>query len=167
MTTRRDFIKKASAAGVGLLAAAYVKPEMKTVAIQPAFAQGTGMGDQQGCTPGYWKNHNDWPSSYRRDDRYSQWFAIPMAYLTIFQNKTLREVLYFGEGGAQALARHSVAALLNAAMLGGSSFRLSESDVIVKTNAALASLDCDKIEALKDEFENLNEGSCSLGGRIA
>jgi hypothetical protein len=39
--SRRRFIKQAAAAGVGVLVGTYVRPTLKTVHIQPAFAAGT------------------------------------------------------------------------------------------------------------------------------
>lgn len=64
-----------------------------------------------GRTPGYWKNHDDWPSPYQKNTKFKDVFDPPDP----FADKTLLEVLETGGGGDYKLGRHIVAALLNAA----------------------------------------------------
>lgn len=78
----------------------------------------------QGCTPGYWKNHTDSWIGYSPDQTLaSAGFVIPVA-LASFENVTLIEALQGGggpglNGAAKILFRAAVASLLNAAALGG------------------------------------------------
>ncbi len=65
----------------------------------------------QGRTPGYWKNHDGWPSPYNKNTKFKDVFDPSSP----FENKTLLEVLETGGGGDYELGRHIVAALLNAA----------------------------------------------------
>jgi hypothetical protein len=64
----------------------------------------------EGCSPGYWKNHlNQWPSSFQPEDSFDATFGV--LYNT---NLTILEALNSNGGGKRKLARHGVAALLNA-----------------------------------------------------
>lgn len=90
-------------------------------------------GGNQGCTPGYWKNHLDnWPGADPADDDYGNPGALPGAILDSkfgnlsaaglgsFYNDTLEQALNFQggpglNGAAQILFRAAAAAWLNAA----------------------------------------------------
>lgn len=76
-----------------------------------------------------------------------------------FGGKSLLEVVKIGGGGKNALGRHAVAALLNAAS-SNVSYAYTVNEVVNWTNAALAGGD---VEALNDEFEQANEAGCPLG----
>jgi len=67
-------------------------------------------GGDEGCSQGYWKNHrNSWGLTiYETTDRYKAVFGVPS------YNQTLLGALERGGGGAYALGRQAVAALLNA-----------------------------------------------------
>jgi hypothetical protein len=71
---------------------------------------------------------------------------------------TLLEVLEQGGGGLEALGRHTVAALLNAASP-GVSYDLTVNDVIEGFNDVFPGGD---YESLKDIFEGFNEQFCPL-----
>jgi hypothetical protein len=73
-----------------------------------------------------------------------------------FPGMTLLQVLELGGGGLNALGRHTVAALLNAAAGIGP---LSTADVISAFNSVFPGGD---YETLKNFFEGLNEAGCPL-----
>jgi len=109
----------------------------------------------QGCTPGYWRQSKsivNWPAPYLPTTPFGSVFA------DAFPGKTLREVVALGGGGVNALGRHAVAALLNAAS-GQVTYGLSVADVIAGFNAAYASGD---YVTFKDQLELLNEAGCPL-----
>jgi hypothetical protein len=108
----------------------------------------------EGCTPGYWKNHLDsWAGTgYDPDDLFSSVFE------DAFPGLTLEEVLNLGGGGLNALGRHTVAALLNAASP-GVDYDLTEGEVIADFNAVFPGGD---YETLKNEFQGFNEQGCPL-----
>jgi hypothetical protein len=66
----------------------------------------------EGCTPGYWKTHADaWAGTgYSPTDDFDTVFGVDAFTPDI----TLMQAAWLGGGGANKLARHSVAALLNA-----------------------------------------------------
>jgi hypothetical protein len=74
-------------------------------------------GGDEGCTPGYWKNHPDCWECFEPDTPFSAVFG---RVITIGSGKkaaedpTLMEALNGNGGGVTALARHAVAAILNA-----------------------------------------------------
>lgn len=82
-----------------------------TALVAPAAA--TTIGDDEGCTPGFWKNHvEDW-EEYSPDDLFGDVFGVEY-------DKEFIDALQGGGGkgiaGAQKiLARAATAALLNAA----------------------------------------------------
>lgn len=108
----------------------------------------------QGCTPGYWKQKQHFGSwvGYSPNAQFSSVFE------DAFPGMTLLEVLSQGGGGLNALGRHTVAALLDAAS--GIDYGLEPAQVIQKFNAAYASGD---YETLKDELASRNERTCPLG----
>lgn len=67
-------------------------------------------GDE-GCTPGYWKNHlEDWAATgYSTSDSFEDIFGVDLGF------STLGEAVEAKGGGDKKLARHGTAALLNAA----------------------------------------------------
>jgi hypothetical protein len=68
----------------------------------------------EGCTPGYWKvdqHLDDWgPTGYDPDDDFDTTFGVDW----FDPDVTLLEALWMRGGKEKALARHGVAALLNA-----------------------------------------------------
>lgn len=80
-----------------------------------------GRASDQGCPPGYWKNHTDsWPpTGYSSTQKVKTVFPSVMTFYPSLGNATLWQALAFGggpggEGGAEILLRAAVAALLNA-----------------------------------------------------
>lgn len=113
----------------------------------------------QGCTPGYWRqsqHFGSWTAPYTPSTTFASAFGS-----TAFRSKTLLEVVWLGGGGINALGRHSVAALLNAAS-SNVSYDVSVAQVIAKFNTAAAGT-AGAIEAQKNEFDMLNNLGCPLG----
>lgn len=111
----------------------------------------------EGCTPGFWKQaqHFDaWTDPYDPGDLFSDHFE------NAFPGKTLLQVLQQGGGGLNALGRHTVSALLNAASP-GVDFAFTRAQVINGFNAVFPGTAA-AYEALKNEFEAENERGCGL-----
>lgn len=123
-----------------------------TAALSVADRQGG-----QGCTPGYWKQPNhfaDWTAPYSPDDLFADYFE------DAFPGRTLHDVVKKGGGGLDALGRHTVAALLNAANA-EVGYDLTAQEVIDAFNAVHPGSKRD-YETLKNEFERFNEQGCPL-----
>jgi len=112
----------------------------------------------QGCTPGYWRQEqhfDSWtPTGYAPGDDFETVFGVNAS----FDPHTLLDAVWLGGGGEFALARHAVAALLNAASP-DVSFALSVGEVIAGVQAAYASGD---FEPFKDQLDAANNAGCSL-----
>jgi hypothetical protein len=122
--------------------------------------EGTGTGDDgdEGCTPGFWKNHTCAWTGYNPGQILEDVFDVPDAYGLDYYN--LLEALDFGggpgaAGAAKKLLSHAVAALLNAAHP-DVDYPLSESEIIDQVNDALASGNATTIENLKDTLDAYN-----------
>jgi hypothetical protein len=141
--------------------------------INKACASGTGAGQTvsdcdestvvvkssggEGCTPGYWKqtqHFDSWPALYAPTTKFSTVFE------SAFGTTTLLDVVKLGGGGLNALGRHTVAALLNAANP-DVDYGMTAAQVIAKFNAAYPGSSA-AYEALKNEFEAANERGCPL-----
>lgn len=109
----------------------------------------------EGCTPGYWKQ----PQHFGAWEGYTPDQAFSSVFEDAFPGKTLLDVLEEGGGDLDALGRHTVAALLNAAS-GDVDYYLGEQEVIEAFNEVYPDGD---YEGLKDEFEEKNELGCPLG----
>jgi len=112
-------------------------------------------GGGEGCTPGYWKqpqHFDSYPAPYTSTTLFNDVFA------DAFPGMTLAEVAALGGGGLNALGRHTVAALLNAASP-GVDYDLTVAQVIAMFDAAYASGD---YETTKNTFEGYNEQGCPL-----
>jgi len=109
-------------------------------------------GGGEGCTPGYWKQDQHFDSwvGYSPSDSFDAVFGVSYG-------GTLLEAAGANGGGANALARHAVAALLNASS--SVDYYYSTADVISMVQAAFASGD---FEATKDLFALQNEMGCPL-----
>jgi hypothetical protein len=110
-------------------------------------------GGGEGCTPGFWRQpqHFQYWTGYNPSDLYSDVFGVARPG-TLLQNVTANG------GGANALARHSVAALLNAASA-EVDYDLSAAEIIAGVQAAFASGD---FETFKNVLEGYNEQGCSV-----
>jgi len=110
-----------------------------------------------GCTPGYWKqpHHFDsWTATgYAPGDAFSTVFGVNAS-----GNPTLVKAASTGGGGAKALGRHAVAALLNAASP-DVGYAYTASEVIGMVQQAYASGD---FESAKNLLEAANEAGCPL-----
>lgn len=105
-------------------------------------------GDE-GCTPGYWKNHTeDWPATV---------YELGNTLNTVFgpgcfeEDLTLIDALWHGGGGEWRLGRHGTAALLSA-LHPGVAYGLTVEEVIAAVNDGDADL-----------LEYHNEMGCPLG----
>jgi len=123
-------------------------------------------GDE-GCTPGYWKNHADsWPATgYSTGQAVTSVFAQAAAY-PAEGSATLIQALNFGggpgvEGGVRNLLRAAVAGLLDAAHP-GVDYPNTPSEVISAVDAALASGDRDTMLALASAIDANNNLGCPL-----
>ena len=122
----------------------------------------------KGCTPGFWKNHATSPpwKNYEPDDEFEDVFDRTIT-ISSGSDPTLLQALGANGGCVNALARHTVAALLNAAAIGPPSFPFTEAQVISKFKAAydtpLGPSYCTTIENQKDEFAFANEKECPFG----
>jgi len=117
----------------------------------------TPSGGGEGCTPGYWKqsHHFDsWPAPYTPSTLFSDVFE------DAFPGMDLHDVLSQGGGGLNALGRHTVAALLNAASP-DVSYDLTPGEVISLFDDLYPATTAE-YNALKDYFEDFNQQGCPL-----
>ncbi|MDZ4279087.1 MAG: hypothetical protein U1B78_08100, partial [Dehalococcoidia bacterium] len=124
----------------------------RTPTITPTATEPAG---DEGCTPGYWKNHLvPWePTGFDPQDSFENAFGT--APDPFSDDPGMLEVLDLGGGGINALSRHAAAALLNASHP-SLAYPLSPAAVIAAYQTALASGDPSVIEAQKDTFDRLN-----------
>lgn len=134
-------------------------------ATNPSHYNGVTVGDQ-GCTPGYWKNHTDsWPATgYSPSQTVSSVFA--QASLYPVGTASLLDALGFGggsdlNGAAEILMRAATAALLNASH-SNVSYPRPPSAVIADVNGALASQNRDVMLALAAALDADNNLGCPL-----
>lgn len=120
----------------------------------------------EGCTPGYWKNHLDaWaPAGYSPDQTVESVFDVPDEYG--LDNDTLLEALnYIGgprqKGAAQILLRAAVAALLNASHP-DVDYPRAVSAVIAGVNEALATGNRSTMLILAVQLDADNNLGCPL-----
>jgi uncharacterized repeat protein (TIGR01451 family) len=123
-------------------------------------------GADQGCTPGYWKNHTDAWEGYDPGQTVESVFDVPDAFG--LDNDTLLQALNYGggpgaKGAAQILLRAAVAALLNAAN-SDVAYPRTEAEIIADVNAALASNNRSQMLALATELDADNNLGCPLNG---
>lgn len=135
-------------------------------------AVGTAGADNignQGCTPGYWKNHTDNWEEYGPHTTIGSQFLLPPS-LSSFGSVTFLGALQGGggpgvPGAAKILLRAAVAAYLNAAHEGlGYPYRRFDDpfDIHARVDAALASGDRDTMLALADTLDRANNLGCPL-----
>lgn len=113
----------------------------------------TGEIDQ-GCTPGYWKNHaSEWPTGddeqplYAPGDDFDTTFGVNL----FDPDLSLADALNQGGGGVNALGRHAVAALLSAAH--------PDVNYPLDVGGVLAAVGAGN----KDLLEGYNELGCPIG----
>ena len=114
---------------------------------------GPDDGGAAGCTPGFWRQdqHISYWTGFDPSDLYADVFGVDRA-------GTLMENVWARGGGAGALARHSVAALLNATS-SEVDYPYSVAEIIASVQAAFASGD---FESAKNVFEAANELGCTV-----
>ncbi|MET0396920.1 MAG: hypothetical protein ABW277_08870 [Longimicrobiaceae bacterium] len=122
---------------------------------------------EDGCTPGYWKNHaSSWTGTgYTPGQTVGSVFSGASAFPSL-ASSTLLQALQFGggsgtAGGAQILLRAAVAALLNASHAGVDYPRTAAS-VIADVNAALASNNRSTMLDLAGALDADNNLGCPL-----
>lgn len=146
------------------LVAAVVTTSLAVTA--PGFADNIG---NEGCTPGYWKNHTDNWEEYSPSDQLGELYDIPTS-LGPYSSLTLEGALRLrggrgASGGAQILLRAATAAALNAAHEGlGYPYRRFEDplSIIAMVNAALASGDRAQMLELAAMLDEANNLGCPL-----
>jgi hypothetical protein len=149
-----------------LVAVGFAMAVMGVVGVGTAGATNIG---EEGCTPGYWKNHTENWEEYRPASLLKFNFTIP-ASLSSFANVTFVDALAGGggpgiNGAAKILFRASVAAYLNAAHegVGYPLRRFSDPGHIQDAvNEALASGDRQAMLDLAAELDALNNLGCPL-----
>ena len=116
----------------------------------------------EGLTPGFWKNNaakhgaSAW-MGYSPDQTVESVFGSAFGSLG---SLTLAEALGTGGGGLNALLRHSVAAVLNAAHT-EVDYALTTGQIISQVQAAVAD-GAAAIEQLKNELDTYNNGGANL-----
>jgi hypothetical protein len=122
----------------------------------------TTTPEGEGCTPGFWKQEqhfDSWTAPYDPGDPLSSVFdAAALTAAGVDPDTTLLEALQTGGGGVDALLRHAVAAVLNAASP-DVDYPFTVDAVVDMVNDALVSGD---FEGTKDVLEGANEASCPL-----
>jgi hypothetical protein len=104
----------------------------------------------EGCSPGFWKKHLKAWSGYSPTQTLGDVFT---GLEPAVASRKLLDALKKGGGGLNALMRHAVGALLNAASV---DYPLTTGQIIDMVNAAIASHDKDTIESLKDTLDEFN-----------
>jgi hypothetical protein len=149
-----------------LVAVGFAIAVMGVVGIGSAGATNIG---EEGCTPGYWKNHTENWEEYHAGSLLKFNFTIP-ANLSSFGDVTFLQALDGGggpgiNGAAKILFRASVAAFLNAAHegVGYPLRRFSDPGHMQDAvNEALASGDRQTMLDLAAELDALNNLGCPL-----
>jgi hypothetical protein len=115
----------------------------------------------EGCTPDYWKDSPGCWECYDPEDDFGDTFGIPEQELrrngkSTHPNPNLMQALNANGGGINALARHAVAALLNACD-GDIAYPMTVSGIIAAVQEAVPDGD---IEGLKDMLDMYNNYGC-------
>jgi hypothetical protein len=121
-------------------------------------------GGDEGCTPGYWKNHKASWQGYSPTAKANTVFNL--AGFPTHGNRTLVQTLQGGggsgvAGGATILLRAAMAALLNAGH-SGVDYPRTTAEILADVNAALATNNRNTMLALATLLDNDNNGGCPL-----
>ncbi len=117
-----------------------------------------GNGGGEGCTPGFWKNHEaDWVGLSPGDSFETVFGTSPDPFPG---DPTLADVFDLNGGGIKKLSQHALAALLNA-LHPDVDYDLTPAEVIADYQAALAA-GGSAINDQKDIFEGFNELGCDV-----
>jgi hypothetical protein len=150
------------------LAAAAAALAMTAGMMMATPASATNIGNE-GCTPGYWKNHTDNWQEYTTASTLRNNFTLGQ-FDAKWGSKTFEQALSFKggtslDGAFQILMRASVAAFLNAAHegVGYPLRRFSEpGEMQDMINAALASGSREEMLALAKKLDMYNNLGCPL-----
>jgi hypothetical protein len=117
----------------------------------------------EGCTPGFWKQDQHFDSwvGFDPSDSFEEVFGVDVTLRVdnqLVDDPTLLQALQAQGGGVNALARHAVAALLNASNPDVSS-DFTVAQVIALVQEAIETGD---IERIKDILAAANEQGCPL-----
>ena len=133
----------------------------------PSHYSGRPAEGDQGCSPGYWKNHvGAWaPTSYDPNQMVASVFAGATAYPDL-ASATLLQALNFGGGtgtlgAAETLLRAAVAGLLNAAHP-EVVYPQTTAEIVTAVDLALTSDDRDTMLALATTLDVANNLGCPL-----
>jgi hypothetical protein len=124
-------------------------------------------GGDDGCTPGYWKNHTDsWAGTgYSPGQTTGSVFSGASAFPSLASQSLLQSLQGGGGsgtlGGAKILLRAAVAALLNAAH-SGVDYPRTTAEILADVNAALTSNNRNTMLALASELDSDNNLGCTL-----
>lgn len=154
-----------------MAAAAVTTSFMLFLAFIPSPASANRTGDE-GCTPGYWKNHIDtWEGGVDirvagidktifPDSLVSDVFDVTfVGSFASYNDLTLEEALNLGGGGFKALLRHGVAALLNSGEIDGDfviDYAFDDGQVYHRVRAGLDGASPQLIEDIAD-IANAND----------
>ena len=132
----------------------------------PVHYYGTS-GGAQGCSHGYWKNHEDsWPATgYSTSQKVSSVFSQAALYPSL-GNATLMQSLSFNGGpdvtsAAANMLKQATGSLLNSAHA-GVDFPWTTAQLISEVNAALASQDSNTLLSLASQLDHDNTLGCPL-----
>jgi hypothetical protein len=137
-----------------------------TVLVAPASAVNIG---NEGCTPGYWKNHTSNWEEYTTASKLKNNFDLG-AFEAKWGDSTFKQALSFKggpglDGAFQILMRATVAGFLNAAHEGvGYPLRrfIDPGNMQATVNLALASGDRATMISLAKEYDGYNNLGCPL-----
>lgn len=131
-------------------------------------------GGGEGCTPGYWKNNwvrwqgvepgNAWTAPYIGGTSFGSVFGVSITVRVgrvDITNPTLFQALNAQGGGINALARHAVAALLNA-QSPDVDYAMTAGEVVTAVHNAIEGGDGAVIEDLKNDLDDYNNAGCSI-----
>lgn len=145
---------------------ALVLPALLGSAALPAAAENIG---NEGCTPGYWKNHTENWEEYAPTQKVNTVFTSTKTVFTSLGNQTLATALAGGggtgtTGAAKILLRAATASVLNAAHEGvGYPLRRAGSNgIIARVDRALQSNNRSTMLNLASELDRLNNLGCPL-----
>ncbi|MCC6456182.1 MAG: hypothetical protein IT328_14605 [Caldilineaceae bacterium] len=116
------------------------------------------QGPAQGCTPGYWRQDQHFDSWVATGYAPSNDFNTVFGVSATFNPHSLLDAVWLGGGGERALARHAVAALLNAAQP-NVNYAYTTAEVIAGVQNAYAT---GNFEPFKNTLEAANQAGCPL-----
>lgn len=157
-TTRRDAVKVGAAIAVGVTAAAYVKPSLRSLGVPAALALSSRVA--QGCSPGFYKSGHQ-GSPYVPNQSFFTTFGLPSGACGLPSSYSLQNAIDNSGGEPVQLARQGAAAYVNS--IRGIGYPLSTAQVISQVNAAFQGCDVSKMDALQttlDGYNNIEGAAC-------